>query len=173
MTSSWEQLKEESLDDFRAFNEYLIWQPPRGHFSIARKLGMSWGRLEELAQRHNWRERAVAWDEHLLTVRRKAIETETQETSAAMARRHARAWQKTHRLAERELDKLDHESNVRPDRVLTPREIIQWLGDAYTAERLAMSGAPDPSPGLDLTGWSSDDIEALRELITRNQRNEP
>lgn len=128
MAEVWERQPGETSRAYSYFVKYRDLGPERSMDKLRKYLGVkvSQTRLEQLSVKHNWVERARAYDDYI--ERRKREEKE--KAILEMAERHARiavAFQQ--KIVER-LRELD------PDQ-LSPSDLAKWLDVATKLERLS------------------------------------
>jgi len=133
----WERQPKETADQFNKFAVFLALGPSRNIIEMMKKLGLSVGgrgKMQLVAGRKRWYERAAAYDEHLEKLRVTAVETEVQE----MAKRHAANAVK---IQEKLLARLEA---LQPQE-LEPSDLIKWFDIAVKVERLSRGLATESS----------------------------
>jgi hypothetical protein len=161
----WDRLQNEPERAYRAFESFL--RLPSGERTIlaayrsyvgnpeAAKPSDTWSRW---ASQFAWRERALAYDDHLASMRRQAYERGLEEE----AERHGEAVERTrnrmHELLtlvyEKAVERLEAEDFAE---VLRPQEIIQIIKlHIEVAEKFAVGGAQE---GAESTWTEEDDAE--------------
>lgn len=171
----WERQKKESEPAYEAFWVYC--RTPRGekrsYSSVAAQLQKSSALIRRWANRWNWEERTVAYDNHLLQEEIDALKKDRINS----ARRHASIARSMQDKLIRRLNKLDPSE-------LTAKEITSWLETAVKIERQAL-GEPTElivqelsGPGggpieirdeVDLSKLTEEELMVLVELLTKSQ----
>lgn len=154
------------------FCEYLQLSQPRRLVLLSRREGCpwTWTQLEDLAYRDAWEFRAKAWDTYLNRLRTEEIELATRETAREMAGRHAATWRLMFDMLARELDKWDKKSKASKDTpVFETKNLIKNLAEATKAERLIRGEATEVVKDEDLSMYSQEELEKLRELEVKRQ----
>src|SRR5882724_5039266 len=72
----WQHLPEETPEAFSAFAIYLELGSDATLQDVAEKTGKSLGAIKNLSWRHNWRDRAAAWRQHLANATLVSLKTE-------------------------------------------------------------------------------------------------
>lgn len=86
MALPWKRLDGESSKAFIAFDLYCQLGPDRSLAVVGQRLGKSTTLMAKWSSRHDWAERAAAWDEHMVDVERRA--------AAVLAAERAKVWAK-------------------------------------------------------------------------------
>jgi hypothetical protein len=165
----WERKEGESLQGYEAFVLYRSGTerkiPP-----IARALGLDLETVDKLAKRHQWKDRAAAWDAE---VDRRLRDTEI-DALAQMRQRQIQLGLGLQQAATLELrslvrsiDAAEAKSNGGPrDCVLKPRELVQLLEAGVSLERVNR-GVDNPETTLD----DAPTMRPIRIWVPDNGRN--
>lgn len=148
------------------FQEFLALASPRRIVDLSRRpgIGLTQWQLGELSRSDGWRERAIAWDEHLDDLRVTTIESIVREDAKTRAERQGRAGKKLQRLGELEIDKLIKilERADEMHGTITLRDAIRAIGVGVRVERLALGDSTEKiETGPDLSKLT---VEELRQI---------
>lgn len=160
----WQRFANEDERSFALFQQYLAEPLPRDIRRLARLSRLSYSVLDSLAFQWEWQARARLWDDHLDAIRRRTIESYTEENARNVAERQLRLLTRMQRLAENETDKLLEiaEANNAPG-VITPRDIVRMATMGIRLERLIRGEVTERHEvGPDLSSLSLDDLRAIR-----------
>lgn len=152
-TEPWERRTGESGPAFAAFSEYCEMGDARSIRSVAAKIGKSTTLIGGWSSRHEWVERARAYDNHLCRQRTARARAEQRR----MDKRHIDIADKLQRRALDALDALD------PDAVET-RDIIEMLRLATELERM--------SRRCEILDGYPDDVHAMAALRQKQREHE-
>jgi hypothetical protein len=129
----WERLREETPKQFEAFTLYRNLPPSSRSISKVAELWSESGatsRLRGWARENKWKERALAYDDHLDQILIISHEEEVKRMVARHAEEAKLFQSKVHERLE----------NINPDD-LKPQELIKWYETAVKIERLSL-GVP-------------------------------
>lgn len=137
----WEQQPQETTEAYEAATIFFDLGPRRTFAETARRLGRSRGYVRNLATRHQWKERAQAYDQHRQQARRSQREQEPVKPAATPPPlEEANIWEQ--RLSQqREIEwNVAQELIARVrDMLATPLEEMRWSPrDVATYFNLAM-----------------------------------
>lgn len=127
----WDQIKGENARQFAAFALYRDLGPTRSKKLVAEESGYSRARLEDIASKYRWNERALAYDRELDRMRQAATKLETFN----MASRQARLGLKMQTLAEKRIDRYAGSPELQES--LTPNDVVRLASEGVRIERLA------------------------------------
>lgn len=161
----WDRLQNEPDRAYQAFESFLCL--PSGERTILAAYRRYVGNPEAAkpsdtwsgwASRFGWRERALAYDDHLGSMRRQAyergIEEEAERHGAAVERTRNRMHELLTRVYEKAVERLEHEDFAE---ALRPQEIIQIVKlHIEVAEKFAVTEVRE---GAESTWTEEDDAE--------------
>lgn len=154
----WERQQREPMTAYHAFCVYRNLGPTRTITRTAAEILKSESYLSRLSVQWNWRERAMAWDDHKDTLVRAAEISESIEAG----KRQARVAQKAIELSEKALDAL-----IETPEKISPRDAAQLLDIGTKVERRALGMDESARPDDNMTGTRSlmESILANPELV--------
>lgn len=171
-TKPWDRKAEESAQAYGAFCSYLGAGADRSLGGTARALHRNTSLLKRWSSRHQWRQRAAAWDEEQR--RDRAARVDASEVAYERRLRNAEQLEKVAMAGLRSLLVRDADSGeLRFDRRLKPAEIASLIRVACQM----MPTPPVPEAGEEgeddgLGNLSDVDLHALHSMLREEQEDD-
>lgn len=163
-SKAWERRDNESAAAFAGFVQYRDMGPERSLAKVGRLMGKQKPNLERWSAKFEWVKRAQAWDDMLDARRVKAAQRAIDQMKA----RHLKFADALQGISATELNKLVTKAQSQKDAVLSVDQLLRFLRDGTTMERLNRGEPGDISEvhaqGIDLSNLSMDELENLKAL---------
>ncbi len=156
---SWDRLDDESKDQYMLFAAYRDMGNRRSIRAIVDITGLSRSRIQPMAVRHSWSDRADQYDVEVARIALKALEGD--DSQSEMRNRHAG-------IARVLVEKAGAAAAMMDPAFLAPRDLPVWLDVAAKLER-ASKGLLD-TKRLEVTGKGGDPIKIVNEMSADERR---
>lgn len=168
----WHQKQDESSDAFVAFSAYLDQLPPRRGLLVSLSgMPVSPALLVDWYSRHQWQERAAAWDARLSEIRDAERETLLRQTIREIDAEHMSALATLREVTVREALKLLEDSKASTNAKLAPRDLIRFLESVVKCDRLIRGQATERvTQVLDMSTLSDEDLAMAEAILAKAEK---
>lgn len=162
-TIPWSRLDSDTDESWEAFVKFRDMKAPR---RLSYLHGYPTGQLSEWYRKHNWRERAAAWDGHMDLILLQEREDFLRQSAKDLNAEHLAILHSTRQLVQRELDKFVAAS-LESDAVgmISPGALSHLIDGAVKLGRLVVGESTENvASDMDLSQLSVEELKQLREL---------